>query len=239
MKTLNVMFRAVPVLLVMSAVSVLPAHAAGAQNVTAAEGTAVTATGITIPAAVIVSPETGGRSIKNRWSINVNIAYSSYSMNSAAAGSLANQTGSIGYLGIAARYGISEDLMLSAECDYLYGRSSNTISGTTVADSMSGVPVSLNVLLFVPMNTFGIYAGIGPVYLTSLSIKQQIDTGEIAQSGFGAGGQGMVGVETYLTSDTSLGLEVRYRHINLYTANGKSIAPMDNLSVGFNVTFYL
>ncbi len=239
MNTITDPIRSVLLILVLSAVSCIPAYAAPAQDFTTGTGTPLTAASITIPSAILVSPDTGGRSIKNRWSLDANIAYASYSTNAAATTSISNQTGSIGTLGIAARYGITEDLMLSAEFDYLYGSSSDTISGTTVDTSCSGFPVSLNLLLYVPLNTFALYAGIGPVYMASLSVKQQINGGQESQSGFGAGGQGMIGLETYLTSFTSLGLELRYRHINLYQKDGKSIAPLDNLSVGLNLIFYL
>jgi opacity protein-like surface antigen len=237
MRTLRVIYGLLSLSVMVFVVSGMPAYADTTENFTAT--TFTSATRITIPGAVVVSPETGGRSIKNKWSINANIAYSSYSINANTENNINNQTGSIGYLGVSARYGITEDLMLSGEFDYLYGSLSSNISGTTIANSYSGFPVSVNILLFVPMNNFGIYAGIGPVYLASLSLKQKVNGVQGTDSGFGAGAQGMIGMETYLTSNSSLGLELRYRHINLYQNNRKSIAPLDSLSVGLNLIFYL
>ncbi len=237
MKQFRVLYQVFLLTVLITAVSLVPVQADSTENFTST--TFTPETGILIPGAVEVSPETGGRSIKNRWSINANIAYSSYSINADTENNINNQTGSIGYLGVSTRYGITEDLMLSGEFDYLYGSLSSNISGTTIANSYSGFPVSVNILLFVPMNNFGIYAGIGPVYLASLSLKQKVNGVQGTDTGFGAGAQGMIGMETYLTSDSSLGLELRYRHINLYQNNRKSIAPLDSLSVGLNLIFYL
>ncbi len=239
MKKLLVMSAVLSLFIFLSGVSGTPVYAGEAQDVTSTDFSSTAACTITVPGAVPVSPETGGRSIKNRWSVNADFAYSSYNINPDATGTLSNQTGSIGYVGVTARYGITEDLMLTGEFDYLYGLSSNTISGTTIENSYSGFPLSLNILLFVPMNSFGIYAGVGPVYLASLSLNEKINGVQSSGSGFGAGGQGMIGMETYLTSYSSLSLELRYRHINLYQKNGKAIAPLDSLSMGLNLIFYL
>lgn len=226
----------------LSLVPVLSAHAdstaGAAQTMTAA--TVPSAQAVTVPAAVLVSPETGGVSIKNRLSIGGNLAYSYYSITNANSTDITtSQTGSIGYLGIFARYGITEDLMLSGECDYLYGELGSNVSGTTIENTYAGFPVSVNFLITIPMNNFNIYTGIGPVYLAGLKIKQDIGSAENTSSGFGAGAQGMIGIETYLSSASSIGLEVRYRHLNLYKSDGKVIAPLDNLSVGLSLILYL
>ena len=239
MKKLFVVSAVFSLIMIFSGIAGTKVYAGEAQGITSTVFPSAAASTVTVPGAVNVSPETGGRSIKNRWSVNADFAYSSYNINPDATGALTNQTGSIGFVGVAARYGLTEDLMLTAEFDYLYGLSSASLSGTTVENSYSGFPVSLNLLLFVPMNSFGIYAGVGPVYLASLSLKEKINGVQGSSTGFGAGGQGMIGIETYLSSYSSLGFELRYRHLNLYQKYGKAIAPLDSLSVGLNLIFYL
>lgn len=222
--------------------SLLPAYGSGAEspagNITA---TAVTsAESVTMPSSVFVSPDTGGISNKQRWSLGANIAYSNYSIDNAnLTNDINRQSGSIGYLGIFARYGITEDLMISGELDYLYGKIDGNISGTTIDNSYSGFPVSVNLLLYVPMNDFSIYAGVGPVYLAGLQIKQTLGGSTNTGSGFGAGAQGIIGMETYLSSHSSLDLELRYRHISLYKNNGGFIAPLNGMSMGIGMIFYL
>ncbi|MGB9735475.1 MAG: outer membrane beta-barrel protein [bacterium] len=203
------------------------------------QGTSSSETKIQVPEATTVSPITGERSLKNVWSIGANIAYSSYSISSEGLNDLTNQTGSIGYSGIFTRYGVTEEFMLTGEIDYLYGLLSSNISGTTIENSYSGFPISINMLLMIPMNSFNMYAGAGPIYLTTLLIKQKIGSGEWRDKGYGLGGQGILGIETYLTEHSSLGLELRYKRMNLYRVNGKYIAPLDNLTIGLNLIFYI
>lgn len=216
---------------------IVPAYAESKEGVTTAPSNSVTE--VQIPEATTVSSITGGRTVKNVWSIGLNLAYSTYSINTSSVYDVNNQTGSTGYSGIFLRYGITEELMLTGEFDYLYGTLSGNITGTTIKNSYSGFPLSLNILLFVPMKSFGIYSGIGPAYLASLTIKQSINGSENKNQGYGIGAQGIIGMETYLSDNTSLGIEFRYRHINLYKNNGVFIAPLNNISMGLNLIFYI
>ncbi len=231
----------VSAILVLSMVlSTLPAYGDKinnlSNNITTATFTS-SSSSITIPKLVFVSPYTGGISIKNKWFTGANISFSYYSINNTKITNDTNrQEGSIGYIGIFARYGITEELMLSGELDYLYGRAVNNMSGTTTNTYYSGFPISVNLLLFVPMNSFSIYSGMGPVYLAHLNIKQDMngrDTNNI--HGFGAGAQGIIGIETYLSRSSSINVELRYRHINLYKSDNKFIAPLNNLSIGLGL----
>lgn len=196
-------------------------------------------TNVQVPESIPVSTVTGQRSLKDTYSIGFNLAYSSYSLSSGNLNNLTNQTSSIGYLGAFARYGISEELMLTGEIDYLYGLLSSTISGTTIENSYSGFPISIDLLLVIPMHSFNVYAGVGPVYLSALSIKQKMYSSVMKKSGFGLGGQGILGLETYLSDYSSLGLELRYKHLSLYSVNNAYIAPLNNLTIGLNLIFYI
>lgn len=233
----------VSAILVLSLVlSTLPAYGDKINNLSnnITTATFTSSSSVIIPQLVFVSPYTGGISIKNKWSTGANISFSYYGINNTKITNDTNrQEGSIGYIGIFARYGITEELMLSGELDYLYGRAVNSISGTTTNTYYSGFPISINLLLFVPMNSFSIYAGMGPVYLAHLNIKQDMngqDTKKI--NGFGAGAQGIIGIETYLSISSSVNAELRYRHINLYKTDNKFIAPLNNLSIGLGLISY-
>lgn len=232
---------ALSVFLIMSAFSLARARGAETENM----NSGITATTVTSPAAIAmpesfyVSPNTGGRSIKNTWSAAASLAYSFYSIdNPNLTNDTNSQSGSIGYLGIAGRYGLTEDLMLSCEADYLYGILSGNFSGTTTNTSYTGFPLSVNILIFIPMNSFSLYAGIGPVYLAGLQIKQNTTAYQIEAHGFGIGGQGIIGLETYLSSTSSIATELKYRHINLYNNSNKYLAPLNNLSMGLSLVMH-